>query len=390
MKLGARFTGARRCAAVFVLVSVSGGLFAAEPTYRTEGGDPKLPWYQLKPREFPPDGAARYIGGELIALDHVNRTGVLRPDRTDAQRRGEWDLPLPFELLPFGAIRYHGAPAELRDIPIGTHLHGWFFQKLTPPAPKGATVKRPVGDEPKSSIDGAFSRVMQLEDDFSYFARQQWEWRVEAIDLTKGTLTTIGAGAGKNPVSAKATTFQIGAVTRVWRSHGFGALADIAVGQTVLLNLTVCTLKGPGRVTDIWLDGESRALAAARQLEVHRLFQREHGLAGQIDEVDNKEGTVTVTIFAGFDPQLKEDFVVNESVTAAVAEDSLRTWDQINDRKIGPLLEIITVPTQPGRSDFRLRFKPSMLLEGFRPKQIIRVFGSKWKIDDLPREERLY
>ena len=88
-----------------------------------ESGEP----YQLKPAVFPPAGTSHAIAGELIALDHVNRTGTLRPDRTDAQRRGDWDLPLHFTLLPYGSLRYHGAPAALKDIPLGTHLHGEFY-----------------------------------------------------------------------------------------------------------------------------------------------------------------------------------------------------------------------------------------------------------------------
>src|SRR5436190_1917282 len=83
--------------------------------------------FQLKQGEFPPEGTSHSIAGELIALDHVNRTGTLRPDRTDAQRRGDWDLPLHFTMLPYGSMRYRGAPATLKDIPIGTHLHGEFY-----------------------------------------------------------------------------------------------------------------------------------------------------------------------------------------------------------------------------------------------------------------------
>src|SRR5271165_668953 len=100
---------------------------AADPPYRTDGGDQTLPWFRLKPGEFPPPGSAHAVSGELIALDHVNRSGLLRPDRDDTQRRGDWDIARPFVLLPYGSLRYHGAPAELRDIPLGTHLHGEFY-----------------------------------------------------------------------------------------------------------------------------------------------------------------------------------------------------------------------------------------------------------------------
>src|SRR4051794_14880669 len=79
--------------------------------------------YLLKPGEFPAENSATSIGGELIAVDRVNRTGSFRLDRTDAQSRAHWDLPVAFTMLPYGSIWYHGSPAELRDIPLGTHLH---------------------------------------------------------------------------------------------------------------------------------------------------------------------------------------------------------------------------------------------------------------------------
>ncbi len=357
----------------------------AQIEFRTDSGNEKLPWFRLKAGEFPPEGSAHYIAGELIEVDHVNRTGVLRPDRTDAQRRGDWDLPHAFTLLPFGSLTYHGAPAELRDIPIGTHLHGQFY--LEDPAPKDSKTK-PPGPPKRVSLESAFSRCVRLEDDFSFCQRQQRGWRIDAVSPETGVLTVTGITAGK--ADAKPTLFQIGGVTRVWKGRSVGSLGDLTIGQSLTTNLTVCTLKGPGRCTSIWLDAESRDLATAHQLEVHRQFQREHGLAGWVDEVDNEQGTMCVTLFAGFDPKLKEDFLVNEQITAAVAEDNLRTWDQINDRKSGTLLEIQNVKPAPGNSGVRMKLKPVLLLEGFRPKRVVRLWPSKWKVDDLPREERLY
>src|SRR6185436_3438176 len=90
------------------------------------------PPFAPKLGEFPPDGAAREISGELIGVDHVNRTGTLRPDRTDAQRTDDYDVALPFTLLPYAKTMFHGAYAELRDVPVGTHLHGLFFVKELP------------------------------------------------------------------------------------------------------------------------------------------------------------------------------------------------------------------------------------------------------------------
>jgi hypothetical protein len=304
---------------------------------------------------------------------------------------------LRFTTLPYGSMYHHGAPATLKDIPLGTHLHGEFYVGELPPTKE------------RRADDAKYNRALRLEDDFSFCLRTGREWRVDAVALEAGTLTVTGVTAGQ--ADAKPTVFQIAPSTRVWKGQGLGTLKDAQPGQSVLLNLTACTLKGPGRVTHLCLDKESRDVATAHQLEVHRQFMREHGLPAIIDEVDNEKGIVTVALFDGFDPKLLEDFASNEaiaaaakappfvpgpglvdpiSVAAAVAEDNLRTWDQINDRKRGPMLQLLSGPVAPGNSGWRIRFKPEHLLEGFRPKRIIRVWPAKWKVDDLPREERMY
>ena len=200
----------------------------------------------------------------------------------------------------------------------------------------------------------------------------------------------LGLGPGQGQTDAKPTAFRITPATRVWKGRGIGSLADIAVGQEVLVNLTVCTLKGPGRVIDIWLDPESRTTATAQQLAIHRQYVQEHGLAARVDEVDNQRRIVTVTLFDGFDPDLKNAFHVKDYIAAAVAFETLRTHDQTNDSSRGPIVEMFDVPAVPGDSGIRIRFQPSELLEGHRPKLLLRVFSGGWSVDDLPREERAY
>lgn len=356
-----------------VLLIAATLLLGEEPAYRTDSGsNDKLPWFQLKAGEFPPEGSAHAISGELIGVDHVNRKGVLRPDRNDSQRTDDYDIAMPFSMLPYGSLSYHGAPAELRHLPLGTHLHGQFY------------FEEKAGKDNK----GTFTKALRLEDDFSFFARQQRWWKVEAVDLNKKALTVTGAG--EKQTDAQPTVFQINDTTRVWKGRAMGVSADLAAGQLVLLNLTVCTLKGSGRCTDIWLDAESRELATSQQLAVHRQFQREHGLAGWIEEVDNAQGIVTAALFAGFDPRLLEDFTTKDSIAAACATDTLRTYDQINDTARGEILEVQSVPVVPGHSGKRLKFKPGIMLEGFRPQRFTRLFSGKWPVDDLPKEEAAY
>src|SRR3954471_12269594 len=94
----------------------------------------KPDWFQLVDGQFPPEGSAHAVSGELIAVDHLERRFQIRVDRNDSQDAGLHDLPLLATMLPYGAISYLGAPAALQDIPLGTHLHGLFF--LAPPGEK--------------------------------------------------------------------------------------------------------------------------------------------------------------------------------------------------------------------------------------------------------------
>ena len=210
------------------------------------------------------------------------------------------------------------------------------------------------------------------------------------MNLDKGSITVTGLSLADNKPDPKPTVFKVNPATRVWKDRGFGALTNLVVGESLLINITVATLKGPGRCTDIWLDDESRQFATARQTEVHRAYERAHGLPGWIDAVDNEQSQFTVTLFGEFDPALTNDFKLKSRVAALVAEDSLRCYDQINDRMYAELLEIRSVPIAAGSSGLQLVVKPENLLEGFRPRRIVRLLSEKWPLDDLPWEEMLW
>ncbi len=360
---------------------------AAQP-FRTDAdidADDTPPWYQVEPGVFPPEGSAHYFSGELIALDHVNRTGVLRTDRTDRQNRSHWDLPVFFTLLPYASMSYHNAPAALRDIPIGTRLHGLFYLKdeddpgLTPP---------PGG---RVSIEVDFNRAFQLEDDFTHHTRHGRAWRVDEIDEQQTTvLLTPVVADNPEQEAGEPKSFEIVPSTRVGRGAGFATIDDIEAGAVVQINLTRTTLFGPGRCLDIWLDEESRELARERQRQRHLQHMRERGLPGWIDEVDNQQRILTITLFGGIDEELLEPFTVDTNVAVVVAETSLRPHDPVNDRKFGPILEVEQVNAGPGSSGVRIRCRPEVLLEGYRPRRIVRLYPGEWPVTDLPREERLW
>src|SRR5437660_1545736 len=96
----------------------------------------------LKAGEFPPAGSGTYLAGELVIVDPVNRRGGLRLDGDGLGGRYDGGPLHYFAMLPYGTILYNGAPAELRDIPLGTHVHGYFHlpprgdESTIPPLPR--------------------------------------------------------------------------------------------------------------------------------------------------------------------------------------------------------------------------------------------------------------
>ena len=206
----------------------------------------------------------------------------------------------------------------------------------------------------------------------------------------------------------KPKLFDLVSGTRVLVGNGYGSLASLEVGQLVQLNLAWVTLYGPGRILDIWLDESSRQLAINQQLDRHRNHIRERGLAGWVDTVDDEEQIVTITFFGGVDPGLFSELTninaepigwplsrepENQSApkgTIAVARESLMTYDPVNDRKGGNILKIAKVPLEPGSSGVQIHVKCDMLLEGFRPRRIVRFYPASWKVIALPREEQYH
>jgi len=358
----------------------------------------KPDWYPLVDGEFPPEGSAHAVSGELIAVDHLERRFQIRVDRNDSQDRALWDLPLPATMLPYGAIWYQGAPAGLHDIPLGTHLHGLFYL-----APPGEKLPQLDTAHSRKTPEFEFRRCFRIEDDFSFHARQKQLWKVDSVNLEKQKLTATLEENGK-PVG-QPKLFDLLTSTRVMMGSGFAEFKALHPGQTVLFNLTWATLFGPGRITDLWVDEPARALVTAHQLERHRIYIRERGLPGWVAAVDDKKQIVTITFFEGVDPKLFDELKgINPEPQGwpfsgaendpkapkggiAVARECLMTYDPLNDRKGGNILHIGAVPVEPGCSGVQIQVKCSMMLEGYRPKRIVRFFPATWKVDALPKEE---
>jgi hypothetical protein len=361
--------------------------------------DDKPDWYQLVEGQFPPEGSAHAVSGELMKVDHLERRFQIRVDRNDSQDRGVWDLPLDAGMLPYGSIWYHGAPAALQDIPLGTHLHGLFYladpDDKTPPPDTWYRRKTPEFD---------FRRCFRIEDEFSFHARQKQLWKIDNVDLTTMKLTATLQDNGKG--SGQPKIFDLLSSTRVFRGNAFADLKALQSGQNVLFNLTWVTLYGPGRITDLWLDEPARALATARQMERHRIHIRERGLPGWVTAVEDEPQLVTVTFFGNVDPKLFDELTIKDLNAPppkdgspppteprgglAVARESLMAYDPVNDRKQGSILEVKKIPFEPGSSGIQIKLKMDMMLEGYRPKRIVRFYPATWKVNALPKEEEFF
>jgi len=354
--------------------------------------DDKPDWYQLIDGQFPPEGSAHAVSGELMKVDHLERRFQIRVDRNDSQDRGVWDLPLDAGMLPYGSIWYHGAPAALQDIPLGTHLHGLFYladpDDKTPPPDTSYRRKTPEFD---------FRRCFRIEDDFTFNARQKQLWKIDSVDLETKKLTASLTGD-------KPKIFDLLASTRVFQGKGFADLKALQPGQTFLCNLTWVTLYGPGRITDIWLDEPARALATTQQLERHRIHTRERGLPGWVATVEDEPQLVTITFFGNVDPKLFDELTTKDPNAPppkdgspppveprgglAVARESLMTYDPVNDRKTGSVLEVKKIAVEPGSSGIQIKLEMDMMLEGYRPKHIVSFHPPTWKVIALPKEEQ--
>ena len=367
------------------------------PKDRKPGDPPE--WFQLVEGQFPPEGSAHAVTGELMHVEHLDRQFQIRVDRNDSQERGIWDLPLDATLLPYGSVWYQGAPAALQDIPLGTHLHGLFY--LTDPEDK-----TPLPDTwyKRKTPDWEFRRCLRIEDEYSFHARQKQLWKIDSVDLTTKKLTATLQDKGKP--SGQPKLFDLLSSTRVFKGQGIADLKALQPGQTILFNLTWVTLYGPGRITDVWLDEPARALVTANQLERHRTYIRERGLPGWVKEVDDEQQFVTIMFFGNVDPKLFDELKIKDPNLPppkdgspppveprgglAVARETLMAYDPVNDRKTGSVLDVTKVPVEPGSSGVQMKIKMDMLLEGYRPKRIVRFYPETWKVIALPKEEEYF
>ena len=296
-----------------------------------------------------------------------------------------------FALLPYATVRYNGAHAELRDVPLGTHVHGYFF---VPPKGEEETIP-PLPDEHKK-FAVPHNHAISLEDDFSFYQRQGQSWKVVAIDVKNEKINVEPVGAKTQDGINTPYTFDIDTRTRIWKDRRLSDLADIKTGTTVQLNLTWAANWGQKEfgIGDIWLDDVSRNFATEMQRRRHLRYERDHWAPGWIDKVEPFDfggGIVTLTLF-DVDRELIKDLRrdKDERIAVAVAEKTRRTWIHRSDRKFAKLVEWKEIKDPPfGSSGVQLRLQFVELLSGYKAGRCVRVKSENWKWVSVPPEERI-
>lgn len=368
--------------------------------------------------KFPPLEKAYSYRGELVFVDHVNRRGSLRVQGAGTYFR---NAPSPFAMLPYGIVRYHGAPADLRDIPLGTVLRVWAF---LPPDPKVSAVPvLPIDNREKTAgysgagIAPAENHVLLLEDEPSYCQREGKVWKLKDLELSNGEGMVIACcepkAGGDGKTSEEKLTFD--AATVIWRGRERLGIADLIAegtwpasgkkslgGQPVQLGITwKPTPDGiftRFHISDVWMDEAATKRAAAVQTETHKAFIRSRWMPAWVDAVEyGKFGhaTVSVTLFGGMDPALYADFQKGGQVLVNGSENTLKhaggAYGPAHMASKGSIVNVTKVSEDVplGSSGIQVQFETDLIIEGIRPARVVRVHAPSWPLVQVPREEYL-
>jgi hypothetical protein len=402
-----------RCSLFLVVCSLAIQGFAANEEPGTKNQEQASGPYRPEAGKFPELAKAHTYRGELVFVDHVNRRGSVRVLGVGVFRRND---PHPFALLPYGMVRYHGAPAELRDIPLGTILH---VTAYLPPDPKLSSVPvLPVDNKDRDAnhyrgigVFPAENHVLLLEDEPSYCQRMGLAWKLKGLDLEKPSAPIIATLEPKQGGDGKATEQKLtfDAATRIWRGREALSVADlIAEGKKSLdgqpLHLGLTWKPCPDgiflrlHISDIWLDDASLQRAAQNQTETHKAFIRSRWMPAFVDRVEyGKFGRakVTVTLFGGMDPSLYADFQKGNPALINAAENTLKHagghYGPAHMASKGPIAEVVKLPGDApmGSSGIQVTMETDLIIEGIRAGKVVRIRAAVWPAVDLPREEYL-
>ena len=368
---------------------------------------------------FPPLDQSLSYRGELIFVDHANRRGSIRLQGSGMFFRND---PHPFAMLPYGIVSFHGAPADLRDVPLGTVMHAHAF--LPPDPTTSAVPVLPVDNKSKDANHNrgtgtapAENHVLLLEDEPSFCLRNGLVWKLKEVDLQNNAGTLVASRQHREVSDEKpaAESMTFDAATRIWRGREMLLAEDLVAegiwpaqgkknleDQAVMLGITwKPTPDGVFtrfHISDIWLDDDSMQRATRSQTETHKAFIRSRWMSAWIDTVEyGKFGraTVTATLFGGMDSSLYADFQKDAPAMMNAVENTLKhthgAYGPAHMASRGTILDITQLPGEAptGSSGIQIRFETDLIIEGIRPGRIVRIRPNNWPQVQVPREEYL-
>lgn len=367
--------------------------------------------FRPEPGTFAPVEKATAYRGELVFVDHANRRGSLRVQGSGVYFRNN---PHPFAMLPYGIVRYHGAPADLSDIPLGTVLYA---QAFLPPDPRTSAVPVLPVNGRSASTEPPQNHVLLLEDEPSHCQREHKVWKLKEVDLDDGAGMIIATcepreGSSGNAIEEKLT---FDAATHVWRGRECLGIEDLIAegtwpasgkksldGQCVQLGIiwkpTPEGIFTRFHISDIWLDDTAMQRAVHNQTEAHKAFIRSRWMAARVDAVEYGkfgQATVTATLFGGMDASLYADFKKGASAMMNSVESTLKhtqgAYGPAHMASRGSIVDVTSAPGEPplGSSGIQIRFETDLIIEGIRPGRTVRVRPGNWPLVNLPREEYL-
>ena len=375
--------------------------------------------FRPKAGKFPPLEKAHSYKGELTFMDHANRRGSIR---IDGDGRFRFAAPSPFALLPYGLVRYHGSPADLRDIPLGTVMYAKAF---LPPDPKISSVPvLPLDNREKkygyagTGVAPAENHIFLLEDEPSYCKRLGLVWKLQEINLNEhqGIITVRRESKSRNG-DVHEETFSVDATTRFWRGKEHLHLNDL-IEEKVLPENGVQSLNDqavflgiswkptPGgvfkrfHISDVWLDEFAMERASRIQNETHKTFVKSRWMPGWVDQVDYGQfgrAKVTVSLFGGMDDSLYADFKKGQKAMLASSENTLKHWaggtaGTAQMASKGILLEVSKTQKKVplGSSGIQVSLETDLVTEGFRVGKVIRIRPESWPLLEVPWEEYIH
>jgi hypothetical protein len=358
--------------------------------------------FRPEPGKFPPIEEARAYRGELVFVDHVNRRGSMRLQVDGHYQEGRLHH---FAMLPYGVIRYRGAPADLRDIPIGTVLYGRFY---LPPDPKTSAIPNARGNDKTAP---AQNHAILLEDGPSFCLSEGKAWKLKAVEIngSEGQLVASLDRQERGEGLGGEHKLTIDGSTRIWRGRellGFDELVaegswpakgqKLFEGQATQLALTWHPryLYQQFHVADLWLDDAAMKVSNERQRQRHIRHIRTRWMPAMVDSIEYREfghAAIKATLFGGMDESLYDDFKSGIGGKMAAAENTLRTWWPDHDGMDGRITAVAKAENESplGSSGIQIEFEVPLILEGFRPGRIVRIRPQNWPNVKPPVEERV-